>query len=132
MARTVANGGALVNCISRAKIVSSAAGGVVNNVQSGAYVMGCVFYGNIDDVVNQGAIAGSVSKSEVKYCYSLPIEDLNEREELCTFEGNPDKVAAGVNAKLGEMEGALGLASGSLCKVKVENGQLVLEQKTNS
>lgn len=126
LARSVANGGSIVNCIVDVDLLASSAAGITVNAQSGSKLYGCVYLGKVDkESATEGAMATSLKDADMKHNFSKPMNGINVGTS-CTFENDMARIASELNASRAALAAAAGVDVSAICEARVENGTLVL------
>ena len=127
IARSVSEGGLIVNCIVDVELLASSVGGVTVNAQSGSRIYGCAFVGKINkDSSTIGNIIATGKSADAKYNFSTPQMATDKSNDIYTVEKDISKLASAMNANREAVAKAVNIAVTKLCEVKVENGNLVL------
>jgi len=127
IARSVSDGGVIVNCISRMLVNGGSSAGITVTLQNDSKILGCAFVGEIGkEAMNKGAIVSSSKNSQIKYCYAKPIENMVGREQGCTFTNDMAKIAAEINANRADMASLAGVSEAKLFKLATIDGVLSL------
>ena len=135
IARSVSDGGKIVNCISDVELTGRMVGGIAANLEAGGKIFGCAFVGKVKLVASNarcGAVAAAKATSataEFADCYS--IEGVKSSDGECTFfkASELSKMAESMNASLAAVAEKSGIDVSRLCKVIVEDGKLVFEKQ---
>lgn len=135
IARSVSDGGKIVNCISYAELSGRLVGGITVEIEDGGKVIGCTFLGSAELAVANGkldpivSIKSSSNTAKVLNCWSIEgIENAISKDGCTLVKADElNKIVEGMNNALDTVAEQSGIDRARLLNVVQENGEIVFD-----